>query len=141
MKALYPLLKRTALQILLLIGCYFISRVVFTLLNIEHFRGLGVGDFFTISFYALRFDLSVILSINAVYFILLLLPMPVWRMPQWEKFTQWLFVIINSLALAFEISDWAYFRFTRKRATADVLDMVGRKGDFINQLPHFIVDY
>lgn len=126
---------------LLLLACYFVSRGVFTLLNIEHFKGLGIAEFFSISFYALRFDLSILLVINAVYIILLLLPMPIWRMPRWEKFTQWFFVICNAIPLAFEVSDWAYFRFTRKRATADVLDMVGRKEDFINQLPHFVVDY
>ena len=62
-------------------------------------------------------------------------------MPRWERFTQWVFIFVNTIAFSFEISDWAYFPFTHKRATNDVLDMITRKSDFIALLPHFIIDY
>ncbi|HRO42919.1 MAG TPA: sulfatase-like hydrolase/transferase [Flavipsychrobacter sp.] len=62
-------------------------------------------------------------------------------MPRWQKFTPWLFIAINAIAFSFEISDWAYFPFTAKRATNDVLDMITRKSDFIALLPHFITTY
>ncbi len=73
--------------------------------------------------------------------LLLLLPLPVWKMPRWERFTQWLFVIVNAFALLFEVSDWAYYPYNFKRSTADVLNMVSRKGDFWSLLPRFLVDY
>jgi phosphoglycerol transferase MdoB-like AlkP superfamily enzyme len=140
MRELLPPLKRLLLQILLLLLCYFISRSVFTLLNLDKFRGLNITGFLKLCFYALRYDISTILTINSLYILLALLPVQV-RWKYWEQFTQLLFVITNIIALMFEISDWSYFGFTLKRSTVDVLDMVGRKGDFWALLPHFLVEY
>ena len=140
-KALLQPLIRLFFQVLLLLVCYFISRSIFTLINLEKFDGLTIPEFFRLSFFALRYDLSAIVSINGLYFTLLLLPLPIWRFPVWDKFLQWLFVVTNAIAFAFEISDWAYFPFILKRSTIDVLDMISRKGDFLSLLPHFLVTY
>ncbi len=129
------------LQIWLLLGCYFVSRCFFTLINAAQFRGLSFGGFLQLCFYALRYDLSAIFALNALYMLLLLLPLPLWRMPRWRGFTQVLFIAVNVLAFLFELSDWAYYPYNFKRATADVLKMIGRKGDFWNLLPRFITDY
>lgn len=141
MRAIPVLIKRLVFQILLLLICYFLCRAAFTIVNLDKFQGLTISEFFRLSFFALRFDISTIVTINAVYFFFLLLPAPLWRMPLWERFTQWFFVITNSIPFAFEISDWAYFPFAHKRATIDVLDMITRKSDFLFLLPHFIKDY
>ncbi len=141
MKPLTAPLKRILQQLLLLLACYFISRICFTLINVTHFSGLTIGGFFKLCFYALRYDLSAIFALNALYFLLLLLPLPLWRMPRWVSFTQVIFVGINVLALLFELSDWAYYPYNFKRSTADVLKMIGRKGDFWNLLPRFLIDY
>ncbi len=141
MKALLPSLKRIFFQILLLLLCYFLSRLAFTLINHHRFSGLGVAGFLRLCFYALRFDFSTIVTINALYFVMLLLPLPLWRMPRWERFTQYWFLATNTIAFAFEVSDWAYFPFTLKRATNDVLDMITRSSDFLKLLPHFLTDY
>lgn len=134
-------LKRILLQVLLLLACYFLSRCCFTLINAAHFKGLSAGEFFRLSFFALRYDCSAIFSLNALYILLLLLPLPVWRMPRWQRFCQALFIGVNVLAFFFELSDWAYYPYSFKRSTADVLKMISRKGDFINLLPRFVVDY
>lgn len=136
-----PPLKRIFLQLSLLLCCYFISRCAFTLINLNHFEKLSLTRFLYISFFALRYDISALLAVNSIYILLLLLPLPMWLLPKWEAITQWFFIIINSIALLFEISDWAYFPYNFKRATADVLNMVSRKGDFWTLLPRFIIDY
>lgn len=134
-------LKRLSFQVILLLVIFFLSRCAFTLINLDKFDGLTLQEFIRLSFHALRFDISTIAAINGLYFLLLLLPVPSWKMPRWNKALQWLFILSNSLAFAFEISDWAYFPFILKRSTIDVLDMITRKGDFVNLLPHFLVDY
>jgi glucan phosphoethanolaminetransferase (alkaline phosphatase superfamily) len=138
MNVLAPV-KRITLQLLFLLACYFTSRCIFTLLNLNNFSGLTIGGFFRLCFYALRFDLSTILFLNLPYIILSVLPL--WHVRWFQKVLQWLFIIINIFAFIFELSDWAYFPFTMKRATSDVLDMVTRKGDFLSLLPHFLVAY
>jgi len=133
--------KRILLQLLLLLACYFVSRCAFTLINHSHFEGLTFWGFLNISFHALRYDISALLAINALYILLVLLPLPLWKIPKWELITQWLFIVTNTIALMFEVSDWAYFKYNLKRSTADVLNMVSRKGDFLSLLPRFILDY
>lgn len=134
-------LRRISLQLLLLLCCYFISRCAFTIINIKQFHNLSLGNFATIALHAIRYDISALLAINAFYILLLLLPFPLGRIPYWNNITQWIFIITNSIALLFEVSDWAYFPYNFKRATADVLNMVSRKGDFWSLLPRFVIDY
>ncbi|XZF12976.1 LTA synthase family protein [Chitinophagaceae bacterium MMS25-I14] len=134
-------LQRLLLQVILLLACYFASRCFFVLANEKHFGGLSLAGFLRLAFFALRYDLSAIFAINIPYFLLFLLPLPLWKMPHWEKFTQVVFIVINALAFLFEISDWAYYPYNFKRSTADVLNMVSRKGDFWSLLPDFLIDY
>lgn len=79
--------------------------------------------------------------INALYLTLLFAPIKYWRFPLWERFLQLLFLVSNCIALLFEISDWAYFPFNFKRATADVLRMVSSQGDFWSVLPSYLVQF
>jgi arylsulfatase A-like enzyme len=141
MRQLVLPLRRLVLQFLLLLLLYFLSRLCFTIINARHFGGLTSSGFLRIAFYAIRYDLSGLCAVNALYIILLLLPLPVWRWPAYEKFTQGVFIVSNSLALLFELSDWAYFPYNFKRSTADVLRMIGRKGDFWSVLPSYLLNY
>jgi phosphoglycerol transferase MdoB-like AlkP superfamily enzyme len=135
-----PAVKRLLLQVLLLLAIYGGSRLVFTLLNHSFFESMDVRTYLHLALYGIRFDLAIICILNILYVILLLFPFKVKRLYWWEPFMHWLFVGVNGIALLFEMSDWAYYPFTLKRATADVLDMVTRKGDFWSLLPHFITD-
>lgn len=141
MKEFFRPLKRLLLQLLLLLSCYFLSRCIFTLIHLGYFEGLTPGRFFFFSLAALRFDIAALLTINALYIFLLLAPVP-WRPgKRASKAIQLLFIVTNFIALLFEISDWAYFPFNHKRATAEVLDMILRKSDFVQLLPRFLLDF
>ncbi|MEO6832051.1 MAG: hypothetical protein ABI378_06865, partial [Chitinophagaceae bacterium] len=139
MKQIVMPLRRLLLQLLLFLFLYFGSRIAFTLINHSHFSGLSVDGFFRLCFYALRYDLSAFCAINALYILMLFLPIENWRFPRWERFLQILFVVFNSIALLFELSDWAYFPYNFKRATSDVLKMVGSQGDFWSILPSYLI--
>ena len=141
MKQFLQPFKRLIPQIFLLLCLYFLSRIVFTWINIQSFDELSFKEFLRLSFYGLRFDISAILLINGLYILLLFLPFQIFRNQRGEKFLHWLFVITNAIAFSFEISDWAYFPYVFKRSTFDVLYMITRKGDFLSLLPHFIVDF
>ncbi|MEJ0056396.1 MAG: LTA synthase family protein [Bacteroidota bacterium] len=141
MRELLTPVKRLSLQLSLLLTCYFVCRCCFLLFNIGHFEDVGVLQFASIAFHGIRFDISVILLINALYILLLFLPYPRGISRPWDGILQVLFISVNSIAIVFEACDWAYYSFTLKRATADVLDMINRKGDFLLMLPRFVVEY
>ncbi|MBS1629014.1 MAG: LTA synthase family protein [Bacteroidetes bacterium] len=141
MKHLLLPLKRLAEQIILLLGLFFLSRICFTLINLHSFDGLRIRGFFRLAFFALRYDLSAICMVNALYFLLLLLPLPkAWLRTQDRCCNAW-FILSNSLAFLFEIADWAYFPYNFKRSTADVLHMVSRPGDFWSLLPSYLIEF
>jgi hypothetical protein len=141
MKPLLMPLKRLALQVLLLLALLFLSRLCFTLINRSHFEDLGAGGFLRLAFHGLRYDLSAICALNALYFFLVLLPLPPALLARWQRLPGILFIAVNCLAFLFEISDWAYFPYNFKRSTADVLGMISRQGDFWNLLPSYLLAY
>lgn len=130
--------KRLLYQLLLLLLLYQCSRAVFTLINLDQFADLSLAAYLHISLVAVRFDLSALLLLNSLYILLLFLP---GRNTRWQGLLNTLFVAVNSIALLFELSDWAYFPYNHKRATADVLSLITRKGDFLNLLPGFLLAY
>ena len=116
-----------------------ISRGVFLAINHSSFKDLSVWSYFKISVYALRYDLSAIMALNVLYFIAGILLFYI--KPNWFRYAFYFFVGINSIAFAFEFSDWIYFQFNFKRATADVLLFFTRKGDSLSILPGLFKDY
>ncbi len=134
-------LRRLLLQVLLLLTMFFVSRCAFTLINHDHFQGLRAGPFLRLAFHGLRYDLSAIAAVNSLYLLLLFFPLPYWNRPRWERLVQWVFIVTNSFAFLFELADWAYFPYNFKRATADVLGMVSRQGDFWSILPSYLLSY
>lgn len=134
-------LQRLAMQFLLLLALYFLSRVAFTLINHQHFEGLGIAGFFRLAFFGLRYDIAALCALNSLYMLLLLLPGGLFQGPRGQKILNTVFIGVNALALLFEIADWAYYPYNFKRATADVLRMVTRKGDFWSVLPDYLISF
>ena len=66
------------------------------------------------SFY---FDTSAIAYTNALYVLLVLLPIPQKEGPLWQRICKWLFVVVNSLGLAMNLGDSVYFQYTARRTT------------------------
>lgn len=129
------------LQMLLVLGFYFLSRIGFTLFNHSYFPELSLSDWIGLSIAAIRFDLSAFFMCSGLYLTLLFFPFGAALAPVRKKVENGLFLFINLLAMLFEWADWIYFPYNQKRATADVLQMLSRKGDFINQLPQLLLQY
>lgn len=141
MKGFLGTYRQIALQFLFLMGCYSGSRVIFTLLNRQYFDSIHFSDFLAIAFGALRYDLSALFAINGLYLFLLFFPWPHEKSVKTYRWLNLLFILSNSIAFLFEITDWAYFPFNQKRSTADILKMISRKGDFLNQFPALLINY
>lgn len=89
--------------------------------------------------YGMRFDIAAIFMINALWITLYLIPI------KWNKIYAsilvMLFTIINSFAILFELADWQYFPFNKRRSTFEIFHIVGNKGDFLSIFTSFLVDY
>lgn len=129
------------IRILVLLFLFSISRILFLLCNLHFFSDLSVSEIFIILKGGIRFDLSAILMINAVFIFLFLIPFKFVYNKTYQKIILIIFYIINSFALLLNFVDTIYFRFTLKRTTSDIFNYMGVGGDFDKLLPQFLKDF
>ena len=110
-----------ACNLLLAYAVYFLARIIYLTINYSYFyQDLTLVHLFELLCAGLVFDTSAILVTNIPYIVLMLLPWHGKERPTYQQFCRWVFVIVNSLALAINLIDACYFRFTMRRTTTTV---------------------
>ena len=95
---------------------YFIARLVFLVANYSFYEGhLAFPHLMEMLGGGLVFDTAAILVTNSLYIVVLLLT-------PWRRLAQWVYVVINAVALAVNLADCVYFRFTMRRTTTTVFN-------------------
>lgn len=134
------LFRRLAFLLLL----FSLSRLFFFFINIETFSSLSFGELLNVFLGGIRFDLSVVIYANSIFAILHAIPGSFKSKKGFQLFLKIKFVIINSLLLMSNFGDAEYFKFTKKRSTAYILDFVGGgnvENEFTRQIPLFLSEY
>lgn len=114
------MLKALACNALMLLIGYMVCRIAFTLENIKLFPGLTPWRYLYMCLGGLRFDISAICYTNALYMVLMLLPLHWKENRGYYTFLKWLFVVVNSVALLSNLMDAVYYPFVNRRATISV---------------------
>jgi len=112
----------------LLLGIYFLLRLLFLALN---HRALGGADFGRVLWafvYGLRFDLAALAAINFPFLVLTFLPRSALQSPGYERFLKILFLALNAPFLVLNVIDLELFQFTGKRLTLQVFRLAGDAG-------------
>ncbi len=120
---------------------YTITRLLFYLFNLNSFHTTTLSQLAVIFLGGLRFDLSAILYINSLYAILMLVPVNGKNHPAYRGITNYLFYITNTVALAFNCIDFAYYKFTSKRTTITVFEEFANEVNFSQLAYNMAVDY
>lgn len=120
---------------------YFICRVLFYIGNAGLFPSVNFTDFIQDSFYGLRFDTFSIFVGNSLFIFLSSIPSNLYHKPFYQTFLKWIFVISNSIFIMANCVDIAYFRFIKKRSSADLFEQIGGQTDLSHLLPQFIKDF
>ena len=95
---------------------YFIARLVFLVTNYSFYEGhLAFPHLMEMLGGGLVFDTAAILVTNSLYIVVLLLT-------PWRRLAQWVYVVVNAVALAVNLADCVYFRFTMRRTTTTVFN-------------------
>ena len=113
----------------------FLQRVLFFLLNRDAFPSPPLSAFLG----GMRFDGSVIGWLWLPWLALFLVnPFP----KKWFRSAQQVvFLTITAVAFFFNCVDMGYYRFTLKRSTADLFDIMTAGGDVVRLAPDFVADY
>ena len=78
---------------------------------------------------SLRFDSSAIFYTNLLYVILMLLPIYAKEKEWWQKMTRTIYLTINSLSVAINLSDAVYSQFTGRRTTSSFFNEFSNEGN------------
>ena len=66
------------------------------------------------------FDTSAILYTNALYALMVLLPLHFKETDAWQRAARWVFVVCNALCVVANLADSVYFQYTGRRTTVTV---------------------
>ena len=142
MYAYKPILINLLKKLGFLFIIYTLCRVLFFVLNHSYFNDTSVSDFFKVLLYGLRFDAFSIAGTNSLYILFAILPFNFYYHKNYQLLLKLIFIGINSLAIAFNLIDVAYFPYNQKRSTFEVFTlMFGGQTEFFKLLPHFLKAY
>jgi phosphoglycerol transferase MdoB-like AlkP superfamily enzyme len=131
------LLFRLAAMMLLLTIC----RIGFYFFNRSFFPEIHFGILTFLLRGGLVFDLATLLYFNLLYIVLLILPFN-YRFHRFFKTgIKYLFFLTNGVALAANVIDFIYYRFTLRRTTADVFEQFKNETNMGGLWLKFFVDY
>ena len=133
--------KIIAQAILVSFFLYFLCRIFFHIHNHNIFKGITSIEFLKAYFFGFYFDASAIALTNIIFLLIFILPLPTKLNRYQFQIAGWLFIIFNSIAIAYNFFDIAYFPYTNKRLTIDMLDFGGYNGNLIKLIPRFLLSY
>lgn len=119
-----------------------LTRVVFVLAN-----GTLFGDHLTAAYLlhlmvaGLRFDSTAILYLNCWMILAFLLPLHWKENSKFYKGLRWMYVIVNFVGLSANLCDCAYFPFTGRRTTWNVLQEFSNEGNILTIILHESLAY
>lgn len=129
------------LRLLLAMLLFTLCRIGFYIYNTSYFPDMTVSHFLRILWGGLRFDMTAVLYINSLIILLTLVPFDIRFTSAYQSILKYLFYILNGLAIAANLADFIYYKFTLRRTTADIFNEFeegpGAGGLFLR----FLIDY
>jgi len=120
LKLLWPLFT-VLVNLLLAYVVYFIARITFLIENYSLYAGnLSASHLMELLRGGVVFDTTAILYTNALWVVMVLFPLHYKENPTYHKVCRWVFVVINLLALAINLGDTVYFRYSARRTTTTI---------------------
>jgi len=132
-----------ALILYLLVAMFFYSlcRIGFYLFNTALFPGMTIGIFFHLLAGGLVFDLSGVLYSNILFILLIIIPHPYRFNPTYKKILKWVFIVVNALAIAPNLVDFIYYRYTLVRTTLIIFSQFKHEQNLGTLFFHFLITY
>ncbi|HZB14050.1 MAG TPA: sulfatase-like hydrolase/transferase [Chryseolinea sp.] len=107
------------LRLLLAMLVFTLCRIGFYLYNTSYFPEMTASGFLKILWGGVRFDMTAVLYINLLIILLTLIPFDFRFTHRYQTIVKYLFFILNGIAIAANLADFIYYKFTLRRTTAD----------------------
>ena len=120
----------TLVNLLIAYGVYCLARVIYFLENYSYFsQNLSFSHVMEMLEGGLVFDTSAILVTNIPYIVMMLFPIHLKENATYHKLCRTVYLVINGLALAMNLCDAVYFRFTMRRTTGTIFSEFSNEGN------------
>ena len=129
------------LYLLLAMLFYSLCRIGFYLFNISLFGSMSAGTFLQVMRGGLVFDLAAVLYSNILFILMLIIPHPYRFNKKYKQVLKWVFIIVNALAIATNIIDFIYYRFTLTRTTLSIFSQFQHEENIGKLFFHFFLTY
>ena len=130
-----------AVNFLLLMVVYMLSRWFFYYMNISNFPDVTFHDMMTICLGGLRFDISALCYLNMLCILLQFLPLKSRDTVWYQRIVKILFVIINTLGIIVNVADIVYFEFGGRRTTSTIFSEFGGEDNLGTILLNSLTNY
>jgi len=133
-----PITKSFFFRFCALLIVHSIIRIIFWYYNADLFQSAGDESSLKITLLGVWFDAIMLLYYNAPFLILALIPTKLHFNNILHQVVNWGFGLLNALLIILAMGDIVYYRFTYRRTTADVLDILGSS---IGMFGSFLIEY
>ena len=119
------ILGTLVLRTLALLGIYQICRLIAYVENIDSFFDLSFSGYMSIFWGGIRFDLSALGYLNALWILMLILPFNFVYNAVYQKTASYIYIIINSFGVLINLADAIYYPFSNRRSTLAIFSEFG----------------
>lgn len=146
MKSLFSRLKTQpavimAINLAMMMVIYMLMRWFFYYMNKGSFQDVTTADLLLMSWGGLRFDLSALCYLNALCILLQFLPLKCRHTPAYQRVVKYIFVAVNTIGIAVNAADIAYFEFGGRRSTATIFAEYGGESNLGTILLNSVTGY
>jgi phosphoglycerol transferase MdoB-like AlkP superfamily enzyme len=120
---------------------YSVCRVLFYFFNATFFSGMTLARFGRILYGGIVFDFAAVLYSNILFIVLFTLPFPFRFRPGYKRMLNFIFLFVNGIALAANVADFIYYKFTLRRTTVSVFSQFRNEQNLVSLFFQFLVDY
>ena len=124
-------LMATAANIVVVYIIYSIARIEYLLENWSYFsQSVSEGRLPSLLGAGMIFDTPGIFYTNALYVLMMLLPLHLKERAGWYRICKWVFIIVNAVMLCINLADSVYFSYTLKRTSWSIFGEFGTENNF-----------
>lgn len=136
-----PIYAAVVYQLVTLLIIYAFLRIGFYFFNKDLFSPISVPELAYMMWGGMKFDITALLYINLLFILLQSIPFPFRYHGGYQHFCRGIFIVFNSVGIALNIIDFAYYRFTLKRTTSTVFAQFSHEENKFSLTLDFIFDY
>ncbi|MGL5562940.1 MAG: LTA synthase family protein, partial [Tannerellaceae bacterium] len=133
--------KTIATNLVLSFTLFAVCRIFFLVYNLSYFPEISTQTLLSIFKGGVTFDIAALCYINALYIVLMCIPLISRYKTTFQKFTKWTFVLPNAIAIVMNMADVVYFRFTGKRTTASIFKEFSNESNILTIFTNSILTY